>query len=215
MAGLIMLGSHAALPGLANAASRALATAPTRGADHQSGGQRPASDRAVFDRLAAMDTERTDMLATTASGGPIALGAVPVRAVLQPPAAAGAPLAARIQALGAGRQIYLVLRGLRAQEQPGIVYNLYLALPSGAAPRENDPRYVGTLNFFNAVPLPGAEPPSGEGAPQEYSFDVTELVEALQARKALSDPLTVTIVPAGTPASTTKPLIQEIRLVAQ
>ncbi|HEY4593846.1 MAG TPA: hypothetical protein VIJ61_15625, partial [Thermoanaerobaculia bacterium] len=68
--------------------------------------------------------------------GPVKLQRPPVRVPLQ--GAEGTPLSAVLDTLGR-RRLYLVLRDLRTDEPPGVLYDLYLDLPAGGRPRENDP----------------------------------------------------------------------------
>src|SRR6266404_518431 len=65
-------------------------------------------------------------------GGPIKLGSGPVQVSLEAPAGTEppVPLTARVTGLKAGRHLYLVLRDLRANFQPGTLYHLYLELPA-------------------------------------------------------------------------------------
>ena len=143
---------------------------------------------------------------TIASSGPIVLGKGPAQVVLT-----GKSLAARAEALAPGRRIYLVLRQLRASEPPGVLYHVYLDLPAGATPAKGDIHFAGTLNFYDAVPLQGEA-----GASSKFrSFDVTDLVQTLQRRKALSDPTTVTIIPSGIPASGAQASVGKAEIVEQ
>jgi hypothetical protein len=112
--------------------------------------------------------------------------------------------------------MYLVLRNMRAVDQPGVLYTLYLDLPEGTSPRNGAAYRVGTLNFFDAVD-PG-DHADGMHTPMESkfrSFDVTALLQKLRNRGALSAKPTLTIVPHGTPAAAAQPIIGEITLVEQ
>ncbi len=149
-----------------------------------------------------------ETLATSAARpGTIALGAAPVQVTLAP-TRADVPLLQRLAARS-GRKLYLVVRGLRTAGQPETLFQIYLGLPPGAAPKPDGPHYVGSFNFFNA-PDEGAV-----GAARFYSYDVTDLVGALQSRKLLGDAVTVTIVPADVPAAAARPQVGEIALVEQ
>jgi hypothetical protein len=150
-----------------------------------------------------------EMLATSA-GAPVALGAVPVTVTLAPPT--GKTLSARIATVGQDRKVYLVAKGLGTDAPPETIYQLYLGLPPGMAPRPDGIHYVGALNFFNVV---GRDAGAGRADPRFLSFDVTGLLKSLQSRNALDDSMTVTIVPAGTPRAGVRPVIGEIALVAQ
>jgi tyrosinase len=146
----------------------------------------------------------------TSAGVPVALGAGPVAVTLAP--AAGKALSARLAAVGQDRKLYLVAKGLGTDQPPETIYQLYLGLPQGTAPNPNGPYYVGALNFFNAVRR-GAE--AGQPDPRFLSFEVTSLLKTLRTGNALGDNATVTIVPAGKPRASARPVIAEIALVAQ
>lgn len=145
-----------------------------------------------------------------ASLGPVKLQRTPVRVSLQ--GAEGPSLAALLDTLGRGRRLYLVLRDLRTDEQPGVLYDVYLDLPAGGQPRENDPHYVGSFNFYNAAGTAEGFSPSGA---RFQSFDISEVARALRARGKLSDRTTLTVFAGGTPADTARPVIGRIELVVQ
>jgi hypothetical protein len=171
--------------------------------------QTAAALAAYSQRRIAMSEE---ILASTASGA-VTLDREVTRVRLAPGASA-APLSRRIAEGGSGRRYFLVLSDLRAAAQPGVVYDIYLGLQPGANPGPNDPRLVGTLNFF------GVAPPNTTRN-LSRSYDVTQTVRALQSQGLLDGPLTVTIVPgagssadnAGQPVA--QPSIGRIALMAQ
>jgi len=119
-----------------------------------------------------------------------------------------------LRALGPGQRIYLSLRGLSVQEQPGVVYLLYLDLPGGPGAGKDDPHYVGTLNFFNAAKL--NEPPAQPNKNDFFrSYDITDLLINLQKANILSDPTTLTITPSREPLANAKPTIGRIEMLVQ
>jgi hypothetical protein len=140
-----------------------------------------------------------------ATAGPIELKAAPVQVSLD------GTLASRLDALG-GRRLYLVLQDIRTNEQPGVLYHVYLNLPAGSQPGENDSHYVGSFNFYNAVVTEQGGPPANA---RLQSYDITEIARNLRARGRLSDRTTVTLNPSGTPVSAARPLIGRIELVVQ
>lgn len=157
--------------------------------------------------VTTMAAQSTQTLATSSSK-PIALGAGPVNVTLASPQSES--LSARLADVRQNQKVYLVAKGLRTDAQPEVLYQLYLGLPAGAAPKADDIYFVGSLNFFNAqTPVP----PQGDS--RLHSFDVTDLIQALRARKSLGDSTTVTIVPTNRPNAAAKPQIGEIALVAQ
>jgi hypothetical protein len=105
----------------------------------------------------------------------------------------------------------LILRGLRAIGQPGVLYHLYLNLPAGTVPAGDDVRHVGIINFYAAETGDDADPDR-----IFYSFDITDAVRVLRARGLLRDSkLTVTFNPAGSPEPGVKTVVSRIELVAE
>ena len=88
-------------------------------------------------RPALLAAESNQKRLATAKVTPIALGANPVSVTLEPlPDPDGTKpysLTARVKTSVAGRRFYLIVKDLRAEAQPGVLYHLYLELPSGAA----------------------------------------------------------------------------------
>jgi hypothetical protein len=149
--------------------------------------------------------------------GPIQLGASPV--VVTPVVAAGA--AGGGQALGdvlsrvaSQGRVYLVLRGLTAKAPPGVLYHVYLDLPAGFEPPADDPRHVGTISFYEAVVPAGMQAPDLDRAPGA-SYEISATVRELQARGLLSGLTTVTIRPAGRPASGADPAVRALEMVTR
>lgn len=125
---------------------------------------------------------------------PIVLGAAPVRATVALPKKAST----------SGRRLYLVIRGLRVDADPGVIYHVYLDLPAGAKPATNDPRHVGTINFYG-VP-PGSSPDRAF-----FSFDITDAARKLKSRKDT----TVTFVPGGPAAPGAKVTIARLEVTEE
>jgi len=145
------------------------------------------------------------VIASQAQPAPISLsGAAPVQVSLAP---AAVPLSTHLQAGGANKRVYLVLKDLQAQGAPGILYDVYLDAPGGGAAPSAEP--VGTLNFFDVAGHGGSH---GGGKPKFRSYDVTDQVSAIG--QAGGTPK-VRIAPAGTPAANAKPLIGSVSLVRQ
>lgn len=131
-----------------------------------------------------------------ATAKPVELGSGPVRVKL-----GGVKLAHR-----AGKRLFLVLRGLEAKTPPGVLYHLYLDLPEGVRPAKDDPRHIGSVNFFNA----------GYGPKDAFrSFDVTDLTRTLAAKRLLTAQTTVTILPLRAPEAGASPVIGRIELIEQ
>jgi tyrosinase len=144
----------------------------------------------------------------------IKLGSGPTRVTLEPLAVkeGGKPLAfhERIRALPKDKHVYLIVKNLQADAQPGVLYHLYLDLPEGAKDEKLTPHLVGTVNFFNAVMLGG----HGKKGPEPFfQFDITDLARSLLSRDLLTATPTLTIAPAGTPAEKANPVIGEVTVV--
>ena len=135
---------------------------------------------------------------------PVALGGAPARVTLT----SGPLLAARLRALPPGHKLFLVIRRMRATHPPSVLYNLFVDLDAGAAaPAAGDPRAVGTINFYAAVP-PGDQAPT-------VSFDITKNLLALAAKGRLANGMSVTIAPMETPASEAGAVLGSVELVEE
>ena len=118
-------------------------------------------------------------------------------------------LQARIAKLAPGKRLYLVFKNLHTTKQPDELYHVYLNLEEGKKPSETD-RPAGMLNFYNFggnAPRPGSD--------MFFSFDVTEALKKLAAGNQLSEPLTLTIIPAQPPSEGAVPTVGQIELVEQ
>jgi hypothetical protein len=187
---------------------------------HATPSRRAASSRTGADEVFAQTDAAPRYPANSVDGmllstavGPFTLGSGAVRIPLRPvaPATPGAGLlASRLDTLKQGRSIYLVVRDLRTELQPGVLYQVYLNLPAGAKPIKNDPHYVGSLNFFNA----GDEGPEPK-ADFFFSYDITVVARKLRARGLLSGQTTLTVLPAAAPLTASAPKIGRIELVEQ
>lgn len=150
-------------------------------------------------------------------GGPVSLSADTARVTLGPAAESSTEqrtLGARIETLARGRHIFLVVRDLQVVGQPGVLFRLYLDLPSDAKPVRTDPHFVGALNFYNAAE-PGRVDVPNQKNPMFVSYDVTRVLRNLRALKLLTDQTTLTIIPSGTPALQSDPRIGHIEIVEQ
>ncbi len=141
----------------------------------------------------------------------LALGRGPVRLELEHIATnKNRLLSDELNALGTERSLYLVLKDLQTNAQPGVLYDVYLDLPESASTNEANDNYVGTINFFNAD-----HAHTGTASHKFYSFDVTEVARKLQSKGGAPEKPTVTIAPAGEPAETAKPVVGQVSLVEQ
>lgn len=139
----------------------------------------------------------------------VALEKRPVRVPLgRAPLLKNRKMADEIQSLGDQKALYLVLKNLETNAQPGVLYDLYLDLPENGGTGDANPNYVGSINFFDA------EHSHAANANQKfYSFDVTDVARKLQTGGGLPEQPTVTIAPAGEPAGDAKPVVGQIALV--
>ncbi len=159
--------------------------------------------------------EATRVLATTA---PVPLASEPVRVQLKmPEAPAAAPdttFDMRIRKLAPSTRVYLVISKLQAAAQPNVLYDIYFAPSEEAVAKPPARHRVGTINFFNAVSH-GEDAQSLVNDERFVSFEVTSLVRRLQLEGHLKAEPSITIVPAGEPATDAKPVIGSIELVLQ
>jgi tyrosinase len=119
----------------------------------------------------------------------------------------GARLNAALPAMDPQARVFLTIKGLEAAENPGVLYNVYFEPPTAAETRGTNRYQVGVINFFH--------PMRHENETPAYSFDVTDLLKLLRETRTLRDEPRVSIVPAGQPASSAKPVIGEVSLVQQ
>ena len=167
-------------------------------------------------RAAAPETQKTEpekkaeekvetKEAAPSAAGSVELGAAPSRVRVAPKS--GRPLAEHVRATRSGRRWFVVLRGVQAEVPPATVYHLYLDLPAGETPAEEDPRYIGSLNFYDSY--------SG-GDPEKFrSFEITGVARSLHARGLLQDETTITIRPGGPPGEGAKARISSIELIEE
>jgi tyrosinase len=162
----------------------------------------------------------TPVTVAKTQGGPVALGAAPVRVNLQAaapvsPAAtpAASPLSARLSALPENHRVYLVINDFKADAQPETLFRVYLDLPDGPPSDPVNSHYVGSFNFFAAVPH-GDDHDHADVA-RSVSFDITDIAANLDASGLLKAEHAVTIVPAKAPAADAKPVVGNISFVEQ
>jgi hypothetical protein len=144
------------------------------------------------------------------SRAPVALKPEGVQVVLEPATseARRISLAGLIGKLRNNRRLYLVIRDLRAENPPESIYQVYLNLPRDNKIDSDKIHNVGSINFYA----------SQSGASRSdffFSYDVTDALKTLLARKLLAEPLTVTIIPAGEPSVGSVPTVGQIQLIEQ
>jgi len=161
-------------------------------------------------------------IATQAQSGPVALTAAPVTINLQAAAAptpanaaapaAASPLAAKVAQLPEDHRLYLVIGNIKADAPPETMFRVYLDLPEGAPSDPINSHFVGSFNFFDAVPH-GDDHATHASKP--LTFDITNAAANLSALGKLKTEHTVTIVPANEPAGNSKPVVADISFVEQ
>ena len=150
------------------------------------------------------------------SGSAVELGSAPIQVRLA--SAPGVETVGSVLEAADDQKLYVVVKDLAAQTQPGVIYNLYLGLPEGAAaPEGDDSRLLGSLNFFGFAHGDhqgdhGAGT-AGADAPEKFvSYEITELARELRAAGVEGEPR-LTIAPAGDAAADAKPVLGEVSLV--
>ncbi len=166
------------------------------------------SKNSAADKVDKVDKDnKAKIIASLAK--PVSLNDKPVKFSLTLAASANTPqdtLLSRIDKAAANNRIYIVLKDLCAAAPPGVLYHVYLDLPDNTRPADHGDNYVGSLNFFDAEVLPNG---------RFFSFDVTDIIRNLRAKKKLSENAAFTILPAGVPEAGAKPVIGVINLIEQ
>ena len=146
-------------------------------------------------------------------GGTIELGSKSNRVLLRGVGSGKSDLPSQVKTLESGKHIYLVLEGLSATAQPGVLFHIYIDLPESEMPTENDVRHVGVLNFFGAV---GPVPSESNSVSQHMrSYDLTDTLRKLLRSNLLTDTISVTIIPSRNPAANAKATLTRIELIRQ
>jgi tyrosinase len=100
--------------------------------------------------------------------------------------------------------VYLNVEDVEGEDNPGLLYGVYLNLPPGETPDPDDSHFVGLLSFFgieSAPPGEGSEKDDEAPHRLRYVFDVTDTVADLTARDHWNpDELHVTFAPVGVDA---------------
>lgn len=133
-----------------------------------------------------------------------------------PTTAEGRAPTTRLSVPASPHRLYLVVRDLQAVSQPGTLFHIYLDLPDGVAPKPDDPRHIGPVNFYNAVREargPGATGAGSRGI--DVSYDITDVVKRLTAKRMLTDRPSVTIIATNLPETASVPTIGRIEVVEQ
>jgi hypothetical protein len=133
-----------------------------------------------------------------------------------PTAAAGLDdLVARVRNLGANRRLFVVIRRLTAQAQPGTEFDVFLELPAGTSGEAAEAHRIGSIHFFDAVAHGGHGAAASDPRQKFFSFDVTDLAKRLVSEGRLTATPELTIAPAGDVAANARPVVGEIVLIEQ
>jgi len=88
-------------------------------------------------------------------------------------------------------RVYLNIDDIEGEANPGVTYGVYLNVPVDA-PGERADYHVGTLSFFGIETASDLDREHPEGHGLRYAFDVTDVVDSLQA-EGRWDPAGVTV----------------------
>lgn len=155
---------------------------------------------------------------SSSGSGAIGLSDKRVRVPLEsaPAIAEGRAPVGKLSVPASPHRLYLVVRDLQAVSQPGTLFHIYLDLPDGVAPKPNDPRHIGTVNFYNAIREARGPEATGAGSRGvDESYDITDVVKRLTARRMLADRPSVTIIATNPPEKASEPSIGLIEVVEQ
>ena len=134
------------------------------------------------------------------ASGPIRLSADPVEVHLKS-AQSAASIQAVLGALKPDEKIYLVLRGLRINRQPGVVFQILQGSLNEKRPSGENP--MGTFNFFS-VPENTASATITTPDRTTRTFEITQTLRNLPSS---AKELVITIRPSGAPAADSSPSI--------
>ncbi len=151
-----------------------------------------------------------DSIPLARAEGPFLLSATPTAIPLEGLKTPNISLATMISTLSPGGRLLLVVRGVTAEQQPGVVYQIYLDLPEGNLPDPTGPHYIGTLNFYRARPAS-----SNATAGTFESFDITAAAARVEPLQMRDQPTTIVFAPAGRPADNARPSIGRLEVVRQ
>jgi hypothetical protein len=164
--------------------------------------------------IAAASAQRMQSSKTTtlsASAHAVQLTAKPVRVKLVPGKKAGNTSPDEtLQSLPDSRGVYLELTGLSAVKQPGTLFHLYLDLPEDVEPKPGNAWHIGSINFYNAVPVPDA-PKNKSALP--ITLDLTAVVRNLRSAQKLTPGSTITVMATRPPEAGSKAAIGHMALI--
>jgi hypothetical protein len=149
-----------------------------------------------------------------AKSGRVSLAFEPVQTIVEPVSMAGKKpegMKAHLRDLQDGAKLYLVLKGIRTDRPPGVIYGVYIDLPPKPTAEDKRKHLAGYLNFFNFVVESAAE--KNPTRRDSMSFQITKLAVDLQKRGLLKDKPVITFIPTGMPDTAAKPVVGEVSIV--
>ena len=175
--------------------------------------------------VAAASASNAPQKAVATTQGAVALGDQPVTVSLDLGTEAKAAMTAATGGVTGGKTYLLSIEGITYTKQPGVHYEIYLNLPTGAGePDPAGPHYVGNLAFFALQPH-GGRGSHAAHADIKQAFDITEVMQNLRAKNLWNDDrLSVTFVARGLdnsdgtrrqPKVTAKPAFTRLNLVVE
>ena len=162
--------------------------------------------------LTTVSPDRQQDVTSASAGVPISLESGLTTVSLKA-SRSGESLKQSLSSFSPNRNLYLIIGDLSAAQQPGVAYHLFLDLPAGVKPELNNAYYVGTVNFYNAVRLEGADPDSKDQ--RVFSFDITRIVRNLISKGRLNSETTVIFKPGGVPVDGAQARIGRLHLIAE
>ena len=105
-------------------------------------------------------------------------------------------------------RVYVNVEGVEADENPGVVYGVYVNLPDDQDAATADRFHVGNLSFFGVELASDVDRDHRGGPGLRYAFDISELVKRLREDDRW-DPgqVTVTFSPLGAPED--EPVVEQ------
>ena len=142
-----------------------------------------------------------------ASAGPVALGDRTVRVAL--PNKGKPSLAARLSNIPGHRSVQLVLSGMTARRQPGVIFRVYFSLQPQAP--LDDAHFIDTINFYSAVTPAGAQSKLSDKA----VFDITQIAARISAESPQRSEPALVFVPGGKVLPGSEPRIESLQLIEE
>jgi hypothetical protein len=171
----------------------------------------PERERQMNGKNTPRDTSR---VLESSISGPYSLSNPSLRITLSPKREPHRQLSAELEEISADQRMYLVIKGVHANAEPGTLYHLYLDMPEHAPLKHRDVWHVGVLNFFGSVPRSRAGDTATEDSAWR-SYDITAMLRNLNLRNLLTDPTTLTVVRSREVEAQSDPTVNSAEIVIQ